>query len=124
MTTPTLPNAELAVMELVWRKGRLTARQILEHLYPDASRPQHGTVQRLLQRLAAKGFVIRDRSLGVNLYSPAISRESYASAQLESLADRLTQGSLVPMITRLVEDNKLSRAEIDKLRRILEEHDD
>ena len=61
---------------------------------------------------------------GVNLYSPAISRESYASAQLESLADRLTQGSLVPMITRLVEDNKLSRAEIDNLRRILEEHDE
>jgi len=124
MTTPTLPNSELAVMELLWRKGRLTARQILEFLYPDASRPQHGTVQRLLQRLATKGFVVRDRSLGVNLYSPAISRESYASAQLESLADRLTQGSLVPMITRLVEDNKLSRAEIDKLRRILEEPDE
>ena len=123
-TPPTLPNSELAVMELLWRKGRLTARQILEFLYPDASRPQHGTVQRLLQRLAAKSFVVRDRSLGVNLYSPAISRESYASAQLESLADRLTQGSLVPMITRLVEDNKLSRAEIDKLRRILEEPDD
>ncbi|MDE2794598.1 MAG: BlaI/MecI/CopY family transcriptional regulator [Gemmatimonadota bacterium] len=124
MTTPTLPNSELAVMELLWRKGRLTARQILEFLYPDASRPQHGTVQRLLQRLATKGFVVRDRSLGVNLYSPAISRESYASAQLESLADRLTQDSLVPMITRLVEDNKLSRAEIDKLRRILEEPDE
>ena len=124
MTTPTLPNAELAVMELLWRKGRLTARQILELLYPDTSRPQHGTVQRLLQRLAAKGFVVRDRSLGVNLYSPAISREAYASAQLESLADRLTQGSLVPMITRLVEENRLSRAEIDKLRRILEEQDD
>lgn len=60
----------------------------------------------------------------MNLYSPAISRESYAGAQLESLADRLTRGSLVPMITRLVEDNKLSRAEIDKLRRILEEQDE
>lgn len=121
LATPTLPNSELAVMELLWRGNRLTARQILERLYPDASRPQHGTVQRLLQRLASKGFVVRDRSLGVNLYSPAISRESYASAQLESLADRLTRGSLVPMITRLVEDNKLSRAEIDKLRRVLEE---
>ena len=121
MTTPTLPNSELAVMELLWREGRLTARQILELLYPDASRPQHGTVQRLLQRLSAKAFVVRDRSLGVNLFSPTISRESYASAQLESLANRLTQGSLVPIITRLVEDNKLSQGEIEKLRRILEE---
>ena len=65
--------------------------------------------------------MVRDRSLGVNLFSPAISRESYASAQLESLANRLTQGSLVPIITRLVEDNKLSQGEIENLRRILEE---
>ena len=117
----TLPNSELAVMELLWRKGRLTARQILEQLYPDVARPQHGTVQRLLQRLQAKGFVARDRDLGVNTFSPAITRDAYASDQLQTLANRLTQGSLVPMITRLVEDNKLSSAEIDKLRRILEE---
>ena len=121
MTTPSLPNAELAVMELLWRKGRLTARQILEQLYPDVARPQHGTVQRLLQRLRAKGLVVRTRDLGVNVFSPAIAREDYASEQLESLANRLTQGSLVPMITRLVEDNRLSPAEIDKLRRLLEE---
>lgn len=105
----------------MWRKGRLTARQILDQLYPDVGRPQHGTVQRLPQRLRAKGFVTRDRDLGVNVFSPVISREDYASEHLESLANRLTQGSLVPMVTRLVEDNKLSKAEIDKLRRILEE---
>ena len=117
----SLPNSELAVMELLWREGRLTARQILDHLYPDVAKPQHGTVQRLLQRLRGKGFVVRDRDVGVNVFSPAVSRDEYASGQLESLADRLTQGSLVPMITRLVEDNKLTRAEIDKLRQILEE---
>ena len=121
MTTPSLPNAELAVMELLWREGRLTARQILDQLYPDVAKPQHGTVQRLLQRLRAKGVVVRTRDLGVNVFSPTISREEYASEQLESLANRLTQGSLVPMITRLVEDNRLSPDEIDKLRRILEE---
>lgn len=121
VSTQALPNSELAVMELLWRKGRLTARQILDQLYPDVTRPQHGTVQRLLQRLRAKGFVVRDRDLGVNVFSPAIGREDYASDQLESLANRLTQGSLVPMVTRLIEDNKLSRAEIERLRHILEE---
>ena len=95
MTIPTLPNSELAVMELLWTKGRLTARQIRDRLYPDASKPQHGTVQRLLQRLAAKDLVVRDRGLGISVFSPAISRDGYASAQLESLANRLTQGSLV-----------------------------
>ena len=118
---PALPNSELAVMELLWTKGRLTGRQIRDRLYADASKPQHGTVQRLLQRLAAKDLVVRDRSLGISVFSPAISRDAYASAQLESLANRLTQGSLVPMITRLVADNKLSQDEIEKLHRILEE---
>ena len=121
MTTQSLPNAELAVMELLWREGRLTARQILDQLYPDVAKPQHGTVQRLLQRLRGKGLVVRTRDLGVNVFSPAITREDYASEQLESLANRLTQGSLVPMITRLVEDNRLSPAEIARLRRILED---
>lgn len=121
MPVPALPNAELAVMELLWTKGRLTSRQIIDRLYADAPKPQHGTVQRLLQRLSAKGFVVRDRSLGISVFSSAVSRDVYASARLESLANRLTQGSLAPMITRLVADNKLSRAEIERLRRILEE---
>jgi len=121
MTIHALPNAELAVMELLWRNGRTTGRQIIDQLYADAPKPQHGTVQSLLQRLAAKGFVVRDRDLGISVFSPAISRDAYATAQLEALANRLTQGSLVPMITRLVADNRLSHAEIEKLHRILEE---
>ena len=43
-------------MELLWREGRLTARQILDQLYPDVAKPQHGTVQRLLQRLAPRAL--------------------------------------------------------------------
>ena len=121
VTLPTLPNAELAVMKLLWRKGARTARQIREERYPDVAKPQHGTVQRLLMRLEEKEFVVRDRALGVNLFSPAVSREDYASDQLESLAHRLTGGSLAPMITRLVEDERLPAAEIERLRRILEE---
>ena len=121
MKTPALPNSELAVMELLWRKGRLPARRIQEELYPDVAKPQHGTVQRLLMRLEDKGYVVRDRDFGVNLFSPTLSRETYASNQLESLANRLTEGSLVPIITRLVEDDRLSAAEIERLRRLLEE---
>lgn len=121
VTMPALPNSELAVMELLWLRGRLPARQIQEALYPDDSRPQHGTVQRLLKRLEDKGYVVRDRDLGVNLFSPTLSRETYAGNQLEALAIRLTEGSLVPIITRLVEDDRLSSAEIERLRAFLDE---
>ncbi len=121
MGQPTLANAELAVMELLWEEDRWTARDIRERLYPGSTKAQHGTVQRLLQRLEDKGFVERDKSLPVHLFSAAISRQAYASGQLESLADKLTGGSLAPLITHLMEEKKISRAEIRKLRQILDD---
>ena len=120
MKQPHLANAELAVMDLLWQEDRLTARHIREQLYPGESKAQHGTVQRLLQRLGDKGFVERDRALPVHLFSAVISRQAYASGQLESLADKLTGGSLAPLITHLMEQKKISRAEIERLRQILD----
>ncbi len=117
---PSLANAELAVMELLWDRDRATARQIREALYPEGKN-QHGTVQRLLQRLEEKGCVARDADLPVHLFSATISREEYATGQLETLAERLTGGSLAPIMTRLVEQRRISQSEIDRLRRILDE---
>ena len=121
MKQPPLANAELAVMNLLWQNdGPITARQIREQLYPDAAKPQHGTVQRLLQRLEDKGYVERDRSLSVHLFSAAISRQTYAGQQMESLADKLTAGSFAPLITHLIVEKKISRDEIDRIRAILD----
>ena len=118
-----LASSELAVMNLIWEiNDRLTAREIREALYPDETKSQHGTVQRLLQRLEEKGFVHRDKSLPVHFFSAAISRESYAGQQLENLADRLTSGSIAPLITHLVEHNKISPADIERIRSALDQH--
>ena len=120
MQQPPLANAELAVMNLLWQNDRLTARQIREQLYPDATKAQHGTVQRLLQRLEDKGYVERDRSLSVHFFSAAITRQTYAGRQLESLATKLTAGSFAPLITHLVKEKKISRHEINQIRAILD----
>ena len=117
---PPLANAELAVMELLWSELRATARQIREALYAD-QKNQHGTVQRLLQRLEEKGYVRRDADLPVHLFSATLTREDYATGQLETLAERLTGGSLAPIMTRLVEQKRISQSEIDRLRHILDE---
>ena len=89
-----LANAELAVMDLLWENDRVSARYVREQLYPNKSKAQHGTVQRLLQRLEDKGYVERDRSLAVHLFWAAISRQAYAGGQLELLASKLAAGSL------------------------------
>lgn len=121
MGTERLTNAEMAVMELLWKSEQLTARQIRERLYGDSEKAQHGTVQRLLQSLEEKGFVQRDRSLGVQLFAAAIGREAYGGLQLESLAEKLTGGSIAPLLTHLLEEQRLDKAEIRRLRKLLEE---
>lgn len=121
MKQPQLANAELAIMELLWEQPSLTARAIRERLYSDDRKAQHGTVQRLLQRLEEKGFVDRDTSLSVHLFSARVSREAYAGSQLESLAHKLTGGSLAPLITHLLEHRRISASEIARLRAMLDE---
>ena len=116
-----LTNAEMAAMELLWEVEKMTARQICEQLYDDSKKSQHGTVQRLLQSLEEKGFIHRDRSLGVHLFSSIVGREAYGGLQLESLAEKLTGGSIAPLLTHLLDEKKLDKAEIKRLRKLLEE---
>lgn len=115
-----LTNAEMAIMSLLWERQPLTARDIREQLYPDANKAQHGTVQKLLQRLEEKGFVVRDRSVAVHYFSARISREAYGSGQLESLADKLTSGSVAPFITHLIENRKITGEELSRIRALLD----
>ncbi len=124
MKSPPLTNAEFAIMDLLWHEDQLTARQIREQLYPDTTKAQHGTVQRLLQRLETKGYLERDRSQYVQQFMAKISRQAYAGSQLESLASKLTGGSLTPLITHLVEEKKISPEDIEELRAILDGHHD
>jgi BlaI family penicillinase repressor len=120
MDQPHLTNAEFAVLELLWQHERMTARQIRETLYPDTEKAQHGTVQRLLQSLCEKGVVARDASLPVHLFSAVVGRDAYAAAQLEALADKLTGGSIAPFLTHLIAERRISRAEIERLRALLD----
>lgn len=119
---PRLANAELTIMELLWREGAMTARQIRERVYPGKDRPQHGTVQRLLLRLEEKGVVARDRRLPVHVFSAVVSREAYAGSQLEAIAHKLTGGSLTPLVSYLIDNKKITKEELDRLRRLLDGH--
>ena len=113
---PQLADAELAVMELLWRHDCLTARDIREQLHGGATTSLHGTVQRLKE----KGLVERDSTLAVHLFSALISCRAYAGGQLESLAAKLTGGSLAPLVTHLLEEKKISSEEIQRLRQIFD----
>lgn len=113
-------DAELAVLRLLWEHESLTARQIREVLYPAGTPSDHGTVQKLLQRLEQKRLITRDSSSFVHVFRAAVSRSEMAGEQLETLAEKLTEGSLVPFIMHAVGSRKLTPQERQEVLRLLE----
>ncbi len=121
MSHPALANAELSVMKLLWKTDGMTARGLREELYPESTKAQHGTVQRLLQRLEDKGFVQRNKDQSTHIFKARIKNQDYACNQLEALTDKLAGGSLAPLITHMVEENRISKSDIERLKKILED---
>lgn len=117
---PPLADAELAIMQFLWESGEQTARQIREALYGEDTPSNNATVQKLLQRLEHKGYVERDRSQFVHSFRALVTRQQYSNRQLETLAAKLTGGSLVPLISHLVEGKKLSPQERREIRELLD----
>ena len=103
----------------------LSIRQIAEALHgPRAAAARYPTVQKQLERLEAKGFVNRDRSLMVHLFSAAVGREELVGRKLDAVVDGLCDGSLSPVLTHLLRAAKLSDAERDELRALIEQIED
>ena len=84
-------DAELAILNVLWERGRATVRELAEELYDKSSASQHATVQKLLERLQAKGCVSRDRDSWPHTFAPAIEREDLIGRQLQQTADKLCE---------------------------------
>jgi predicted transcriptional regulator len=115
-------DAELAVLEVLWREGTATVRQLRETVYPD-DESQHTTVQKLLDRLDQKGYVTRDRSVWPHLLQAAVEREQIIGNSLRTMAKKLCGGKLQPLLTHLIRETKLSQRERQSLRKLLDELD-
>jgi predicted transcriptional regulator len=115
-----LTEAEFAVLEPLLRSGPQTIRQLTAALYPQQSVSDYATVQKLLERLEAKRCVRRDRARQAHVFHAAVRREDLIDQELRELADRLCEGSLVPVLDQLVRRTRLSKKDREQLRRLLE----
>ena len=116
-------DAELAVLGVLWNEGNVTVRQITDQLYADSHSSQHATVQKLLDRLKAKGFVQRDRSVWPHVFTAVIARDELIGRRLRTTAEKLCDGSLSPLLTHLIKDTGLNQEERQSLRNLLDQLD-
>jgi len=118
-----LPDAELAVLKVLWERQAATVREIMEALYPQGETSEYATVQKLLDRLQGRGCVTRQRRARAHVYTPAVDRDRLIREQLREAADRLCEGSLTPLLTQLVDAENLSPQDIRTLRALVERFD-
>src|SRR6266851_1178707 len=107
---PRLGRVQLQIMEVLWRHGRATARQITEELCrvkPIA----HSTVQTLLRKLEAKGVVTHDVEERTFIFRPVYQRSDITASATRDLLTRVFHGSVYRLVAHLLQHETISPEE-------------
>jgi len=118
-----ITETELSLLTELWQRPSATVRELTESLYGNTPPALLATVQKLLDRMEAKGCVARDRSQWPHQYTAALKREELVGNRLQAAADQLFDGDLGPLLTHLVRSQKLSAKDRHDLRKVLDELD-
>ena len=113
-----ITGSELEVLEVLWQADKpLSVTPIRTQLETERSWDA-STVKTLLRRLCDKGVVAVEKR-EVFYYRPLLDREEYRRWSARSLLDRVFRGSTRDLIASLVEEDSLSKADLEDLREIL-----
>jgi BlaI family transcriptional regulator, penicillinase repressor len=122
-TPQDVTDAELAVLEILWRDGPATIRRLTDLLYPQGGSAHYATVQKLLERLESKAYVEHRREVTPHTFLAAVGREELIGRRLQATAEKLCGGSLTPLLMHLVRANSLSVRERQELRSLIDDLD-
>ena len=118
-----ISEAESKVLEVFWRAaGPLSAEDVVAAMHNDRDWSA-GTIRTFLTRLVKKKALGAEPDGRRYLYRALIPREDYVHKQSRDLIDRLFGGRIAPFITQFSERQRLSRDEIEELKRLVERLD-
>ena len=110
-------ESEAKIMEILWRRGPLSAKEI-SVIAADTIGWNKNTTYTVIKKVEAKGFLRRDDP-GF-LCTPLISREEIQKKEASSLLNRLFGGSRKALFSALLEDETLSEEELTELKELIE----
>jgi predicted transcriptional regulator len=123
-TPINISDAESHVMEVLWRApGPVVAEQVVVAL-SESQHWQTATVKTLLNRLLKKGAIAAQKDGRRFLYHAVLPREAWLARESESLVQRLFGGRIAPLVAHFGSRRKLSQADIQELRKLIDELDD
>ena len=114
-----LSDSEWRLMNRLWDRSPMTITELTAALREDTGWTKN-TIITMLSRLEAKGAVRYEEGGRAKQYFPTVDREDAARAETESFLSKVYGGSLVLMVSNLVESHALTEADIAELSAILE----
>ena len=110
-------DSELKVMELIWANEPISAKE-LSILAEREFGWNKNTTYTVIKKIEAKGYIER-RDPGFICVS-LISKKEVCQSEAKSLVDKLFGGSRKALFSALLEDEKLTREEIDEIYKLID----
>ena len=121
-TTKSISEAESIVMQVFWARGALPGEDVVTAL-ESHGKWQESTVKTLLNRLLKKGALRARKDHRRYVYSPVLTRNEWLSTESHGFLDRLFGGRVAPLVSYFSQQNKLSKKDIEDLKRLIKEID-
>jgi BlaI family transcriptional regulator, penicillinase repressor len=116
----TLTEAELRIMEVLWRKGSGTVQQVLDWL---TSPLAYNSVLTTIRTLEKQGHVRHAKDGRAHVYEPIIGREEATRSEVRHLVGRFFRNSHEALILNILQDGAIDAADLKRLREMLERSD-
>ena len=113
-----LGKRERQIMEIVYRRGRATASEVLADL---ADPPTYSTVRAMLRYLEDKGHLRHEQDGPRYVYLPTAPADEVRGSALSHVVRTFFDGSVSTAVAALLESKPLSREEYERLSRLLDE---
>ena len=119
----TLTDAELRIMEVIWKRGSATVGEVAEALSgKDGS--AYTTIQTLMGILRTKGYLSCRKDGRVQVFTPRVEREAAARKAVRHLLKKFFAGSPGELVLSFLRDEELSLKELEDLKRQVNEAPD
>ncbi|HTX56028.1 MAG TPA: BlaI/MecI/CopY family transcriptional regulator [Candidatus Acidoferrales bacterium] len=120
--SPTLTEAELRVMEVLWRLKRATVAEVTDALPPPPL--AYNSVLTTLRILEQKGHVGHEEAGRAFVYRPLIERDTAAGSAVKNVVEKFFGNNSGALALRLIESERPSDEELTRLRSLIERYEE
>jgi BlaI family penicillinase repressor len=120
-TTPRISETEWEIMKVVWRKHPIGGGEVIEALNAETPGWHPKTVRTLLLRLVQKRALKAETEGRAKVFMPLVSEKECIANASESFVNRVFGGFLRPMLAHFVDEQKITKKDLDELRELLEQ---